>query len=144
MALDKGLTLELTADVPLPRARVFGLLTDPAELPLWWGPHGFTTPEIELDLRVGGGYRFTMQPPEGEPFHLSGTFTSVEPATVAYTFMWEEPAPDDVETHVTLSLRPVDTGTRIHLLHRGFSTEERVALHRGGWSDGFERMLAIR
>ena len=45
-------------------ARVFTLVTEPDALAEWWGPHGFTTPEAEIDLRVGGGYRFTMQPPE--------------------------------------------------------------------------------
>ena len=67
-----GLALQLTCFLDAPPERIFKALTDPAELATWWGPSGFTTPEIELDLSVGGGYRLGMQPPDGELFHLAG------------------------------------------------------------------------
>ena len=67
----EGLVLELRFVVDEPRERIFSALTESAELARWWGPHGYTTPEIDLDLRVGGGYRFTMQPPDGDRFHLA-------------------------------------------------------------------------
>ena len=47
-------------------ARIFTLVTVPDALAEWWGPRGFTTPEVEQDLRMGGAYRYTMQPPEGD------------------------------------------------------------------------------
>lgn len=142
--MGKGFTLELQTVLEAGSARVYVLLTDPREIPRWWGPHGFTTPEIELDLRVGGGYRFTMQPPEGEAFHLRGEFTEVAPTErVAYTFVWEEPDPDDVETLVTLSLRSLDEDrTELTLTQGEFTTGARLELHRGGWSDGFEKLVA--
>ena len=41
---------------------------------------GFTHLEIQpVDLRVGGTYRFTMQPRRSEAFHLSGAFLEVQP-----------------------------------------------------------------
>ena len=47
-----------------------------------------------LDLSVGGGYRFTMQPPDGDPFRLSGEFHEIAPPSrLVYTFRWEEPDP---------------------------------------------------
>ena len=89
-----GLVLKLKHVVDSPRERIFNLLTEPAELAKWWGPHGFTTPEVALDLSVGGRYRFTMQPPEGEAFHLSGEFIEIDPPTrLVYTFRWDEPDP---------------------------------------------------
>lgn len=63
-----------------PAERVFRLLTEPAELAKWWGPHGFSIPEVQIDLRAGGSYRFTIQPPDGEDFHLSGEF--LDPSAV--------------------------------------------------------------
>lgn len=72
--------------------RIFNLLTEPAELAKWWGPRGFTIPDIRLDLRAGGGYRFTMQ--------------------LGYTFRWDEPTPDDRETVVILTLSALDEATR--------------------------------
>ena len=90
-----GLVLELTRTLEAPRERILSLLTEPAQLARWWGPRGFTTPEIALDLRVGGRYRFTMQPPDGDAFHLSGEFLEIAPpGRLVYTFRWDEPHPE--------------------------------------------------
>ena len=71
------------------------MFTEPAELVKWWGPRNLT-PEAELDVRVGGGYRLAMQPPDGDVFHLSGEFLEIEPASrLVYTFRWEPPDVDD-------------------------------------------------
>lgn len=135
--------LETTRILAAPRERVFHALTRPDELAAWWGPRGFTTPEIRLDLRVGGAYRFGMQPPDGDLFHLSGEFLEVEPPRrLAYTFRWDEPDPDDRETVVRLTLDDVDGGTRVSLAQGEFATEERLALHRGGWSDSLDKLSA--
>jgi uncharacterized protein YndB with AHSA1/START domain len=136
--------LELTRVLSAPPERVFGALTQPDDLATWWGPQGFTTPEIDLDLRVGGRYRFTMQPPDGERFHLSGEFLEVgPPARLAYTFRWDEPAPDDRETVVTLSLDAAGGATELALRQGEFATEERLALHRGGWTDSLDKLSAL-
>ena len=74
-----GLALELRCTLDVSRERIFKAVTDPAELVKWWGPSGFTTPEIEVDLSIGGGYRFGMQPPDGALFHLAGEFLEIEP-----------------------------------------------------------------
>ena len=139
-----GLLLELRCAVAAPRERVFGMLTGPVELAKWWGPHGFTTPEVDLDLRVGGAYRFSMQPPDGDLFHLSGEFLEIDPPSrLRYTFRWEEPTPDDRETVVTLSLVAVADATEVSLTQGWFATEERLELHRGGWTDSFEKLRAV-
>jgi uncharacterized protein YndB with AHSA1/START domain len=39
-----GLILELKRILEVPRERIFGAFTEPAELAIWWGPQGFTTP----------------------------------------------------------------------------------------------------
>jgi uncharacterized protein YndB with AHSA1/START domain len=125
-------------------ARVFEMLTDPTELARWWGPLGFTTPEVHSDLRVGGRYRFTMQPPEGEAFHLSGAFLEIQvPAVLRFTFRWEEPVPDDRETVVELSLHALGARTVVRLTQGEFATEERLELHRSGWADSFGKLAAI-
>ena len=127
-----------------PIARVFVELTKPSELAKWWGPLGFTTPEVHIDLRVGGSYRFTMQPPEGEAFHLSGDFLEVqEPSRLRFTFRWDEPVPDDRETVVELSLGPQGTRTMVTLTQGTFATEERLELHRSGWADSFEKLDGV-
>lgn len=139
-----GLVLELQCVLDAPRERIFATLTQPSELAKWWGPHGFTTPEIELVLSVGGGYRFTMQPPEGDLFHLSGEFLEIDPPSrLVYTFRWEEPDPDDRETVVVLSLDAVGDGTEVSLSQGEFATEPRLALHRSGWTESFEKLREL-
>lgn len=129
---------ERVFDAPL--ERVFEVLTEPTELAKWWGPHGFTTPEIHLDLRVGGRYRFTMQPPDGAAFHLSGDFLEVQtPDRLSFTFRWDEPDPDGRETVVVLSLDSVGGATTVSLSQGEFATEGRLELHRKGWADSFEK-----
>jgi uncharacterized protein YndB with AHSA1/START domain len=98
-------------------------------------------PEVELDLRVGGGYRFAMQPPDGTLFHLAGEYLEIDPPRcLTYTFRWEEPDPDDRETVVRLSLDALGDGTTVSLSQAEFATEARLALHRNGWTEAFERL----
>jgi uncharacterized protein YndB with AHSA1/START domain len=139
-----GLVLRLERTMPAPRAVVYRALTDPEELAKWWGPRGFTAPSVEFDPRVGGSYRIAMQPPDGDLFHLSGEFREVDPpARLAYTFRWDPPDPDDRETLATLSLRDRGERTELLLTQGEFATEERRALHEGGWTDAFERLVGV-
>jgi uncharacterized protein YndB with AHSA1/START domain len=144
MADSGALTLRLDRVLPAPRPRVFSACIEPADLAQWWGPHGFTTPEVDVDLRIGGTYRFGMQPPDGELFHLSGEFQEIEPpARLVYTFRWEEPDPDDRETVVTLSLNDRGDSTEVVVVQSGFATEARRALHVDGWTDCLDRLQGL-
>jgi uncharacterized protein YndB with AHSA1/START domain len=135
------LTLELKRHVRAPRSVVFGAFSDPKELAKWWGPQGFTSPNMEFEPRVGGSYRIEMQPPEGASFYLTGEFREVDPPTrLAYTFVYEDPDPDDVETLVTLSFRDLGESTEVAFTQGRFMTEARRALHHEGWTDSFDRL----
>jgi uncharacterized protein YndB with AHSA1/START domain len=142
------LSLEMKRVLPAAPAVVFGAFSDSSELAKWWGPEGFTIPSVEFDPRVGAPYRIEMQPPEGDPFHLSGEFRDVDPpARLAFTFSWEPPDPDDVETLVDLSLTELDGSTEATFTQGPFRTEARRSLHREGWTESFdklERLLSTR
>ena len=103
-------------------------------------------PSLRFEPRAGESYRIEMQPPDGDPFSLTGEFRLVErPARLDYTFVWEDPDPDDVETLVSLSFSDRGDSTAVSLTQGPFKTEARRALHRDGWRDCFdrlERMLA--
>jgi uncharacterized protein YndB with AHSA1/START domain len=140
-AASEGLTLRLKRVLSSPRAVVYRALTDPGQLPRWWGPRGFTAPSVEFVPRVGGSYRIAMQPPEGDRFHLLGAFLEVDPpARLAYTFRWDPPDPTDRETIVTLSLQEMDEGTAVLLNQGEFATGERLDLHEQGWTESFGRL----
>jgi uncharacterized protein YndB with AHSA1/START domain len=135
------LTLEIERVLPAAAAVVFGAFSDAKELAKWWGPKGFAIPSLEFDPRVGASYRIEMQPPEGDHFHLTGEFREVDPhARLAFTFVWEEPDPDDVENLVGLSFRDLGGSTEIALTQGPFKTEARYALHRDGWTDSFVKL----
>ena len=140
----EGLALELNRALPAAPSVVFDAFTDPNELARWWGPEGFSTPSLEFDPRVGDSYRIEMQPPEGDAFYLTGEFRVVDsPTRLAYTFKWEDPDPDDVETVVDLSFRDLGESTEVVFTQGPFRTEARRALHRDGWTDGFDKLEAL-
>ena len=137
------LIVRLFGMVQAPPARVFEAMTDPEQVAKWWGPQGFTCPEVTLDLRVGGAYRIAMQPPDGELFHLTGKYVEIEPPSrLAYTFRWEPPDPDDRENVARLALRERDGATEVALTHGPFATEARRELHESGWTDTLVRLAS--
>jgi uncharacterized protein YndB with AHSA1/START domain len=141
MKTGDGLLLALSRVLPAARPAVWEALTNPPQLARWWGPAGFSIPVVEFDARVGGSYRIAMQPPEGEPFHLRGEFREVDPPSrLALTFNWDPPDPDDRETLAELTLEEHGEQTEVRFSQGPFATEERRALHEGGWSDSLEKL----
>ena len=136
-----GLTLAASRVVPGAPSVVFALFTDPLALAKWWGPQGFSIPSLVFDARAGHTYRIEMQPPEGDAFYLAGEFRAVDtPSRLTFTFRWEDPDPDDVETVADLTFTDRDGSTEVSLTQGPFKTEERLALHRGGWGDSFDKL----
>ena len=134
-------TLAMKRGFPAVRAVVFRAFVDPNQLAKWFGPKGFTIPSVEFSPRVGQHYRIEMQPPHGEHFSLIGEVCEVaSPSRLAFTFVWEEPNPDDVETQVGLSFRDLGESTEVDFTQGLFKTEERRALHHDGWSDSFDKL----
>lgn len=82
-----------------------------------------------------------MQPPEGDAFHIRGTFRAVQaPRRLIFSFIYEEPDPDDQETLVTLVFEPADPGARVVLDQGAFKTAERLELHHRGRSETLDRL----
>jgi uncharacterized protein YndB with AHSA1/START domain len=123
---------------------VWSAISDSDELANWFGPEGFSVGSLDFDPRVGGRYRIEMRPPEGNPFYLGGEFREVDPpGSLAFTFTYEEPDPDDVETLVELSFREHGESTELVFTQGPFKTEARRELHRAGWTDSFERLEGL-
>jgi uncharacterized protein YndB with AHSA1/START domain len=139
-----GLSLEMTRVLPVSPSRAFEFFADPGLLARWWGPRGFSIPSIDFTPRVGASYAIEMQPPGGEPFHLTGTFREVDaPSRLAFSFEWKPPDPDDQETLAQLSFQRVVDSTQIGVAQGPFKNEERRALHRDGWAESFEKLGAL-
>jgi uncharacterized protein YndB with AHSA1/START domain len=77
----------ITRRIAAPRALVFRAFTEPTHLRRWWGPHGFTAPECEVDLRIGGALYIVMQGPDGRRRPMTGVIEELDPpARFAYRF----------------------------------------------------------
>lgn len=72
-------TFEITRVFDAPLALVWHVWTDPTHVKEWWGPHGFTTPVYESDVRTGGTMRYHMRAPDGSVFPSEGRFEDVVP-----------------------------------------------------------------
>jgi uncharacterized protein (TIGR03086 family) len=118
--------------VPLDPDAAFDLVTQPDRLRRWM------TVAARVDLRAGGGYRWTVTPGH----HAAGTVVDVDPGKrVMYTFGWEED--DDLPpgaSTVTVTLTPVDGGTEVRLVHEGL-TDEQAARHAEGWNHFLGRLV---
>jgi uncharacterized protein YndB with AHSA1/START domain len=137
----EGFLLELERKVGADRAVVFQAFVDPDQLARWFGPEGFTVAHVEFSARVGARYRLEMRPPQGGHFHVSGKVLEVDPPRrLAFTFVYEEPNPDDVETQVVVSFLDHGDWTEIELSQGRFKTKARQALHRDGWSDSLDKL----
>jgi uncharacterized protein YndB with AHSA1/START domain len=135
--------LRITRTFPASRERIFDAFTKPELLKQWWGPAGFTLPGAEVDLRVGGRYRFTMQPPQGDAMYLSGTFKEItRPQRLVYTWAWEQ-APVEMSTTITLEFNEAEGDTEVVLTQEPFTTEEFRQQHDAGWQGGFDKLEAI-
>src|SRR5580765_7713736 len=75
----RGFALHLEKVLHAPSERVYAACVEPESVAEWFGPKGFTAVRVDAQVREGGRYRLTMQPPEGKTFHIAGEFREVEP-----------------------------------------------------------------
>lgn len=141
-AQDKDRELVVSRVIDAPRELVFKAWTQPEHIARWWGPRGFTTIHCEMDIRVGGAYRFGMVSPRGTKHWKRGVYREiVEPERIVFTFAWENPAPDAPhdELLTTVTFHEEDGGTRLTLRQTPFATAQQRDSHRGGWTSTLER-----
>jgi len=60
-----------------PCSVVFEAWTDPKHVAQWWGPHGFTNPVCEMDVRPGGAIRIHMRGPDGTVYPMTGVYQEI-------------------------------------------------------------------
>ena len=78
--------LVITRTFDAPREIVFKMWTDPRHMAQWWGPHGFTNPVCELDVRPGGAIRIDMRGPDGTVYPMTGIFQEIaKPERLVFT-----------------------------------------------------------
>ena len=67
----------ITRDFDAPRARVFEALTKPALLAHWYGPRTWSLVVCEVDLKVGGAFRFVVRRANGTEIGMRGVYREI-------------------------------------------------------------------
>ncbi len=95
--------IQLTRLFDAPRQLVFDAMTKPEHVKQWWGRlgEGYSVPVCEIDLRLGGAWRFVNRHPKGEAaFH--GEYREITPPSrLVFTEIFEE-YPDVVSVVTTV------------------------------------------
>ena len=60
-----------------PRHLVFDAFTKPELLKRWFGPRDWSLVICEVDLRVGGGFRFVLRGPDGREMGMRGVYREI-------------------------------------------------------------------
>ncbi len=155
----------LTRWFDAPRERVWQAWTDPKQLAAWWGPHGFTNPVVEADVRPGGRLRIVMRSPEGVDFPAVGEFVAIEPPSrLVFTDDISDEVPAELQASldrhrpssppgsplrilVEVTFEELDGGTLLTVTDSFTSDEDRDAIMRtgavSGWSESMERLETL-
>jgi uncharacterized protein YndB with AHSA1/START domain len=75
-SLDREIVLTRVYDAP--REMVFRAWTEPGRIVQWFGPRGYTCTTHEIDIRVGGRWRFEMIAPNGQRWPNRMVFVAID------------------------------------------------------------------
>jgi uncharacterized protein YndB with AHSA1/START domain len=129
-----------------PAALVWRAVTEPELVRRWWPAGRGEMTRCEIDLRVGGAWRYAMRPHGGDEFAFYGEFLEIEPgARIVQTEIFA-PFPDDGATNtMTLTERGGVTLLRTLVQHQ---TAQARDMHinsgmEGGMQDAFDRLEQV-
>jgi len=134
---DREITLTRLFDAPRPL--VFEAMTQPQHVRRWWGilDDRYSVTTCEIDLRVGGAWRFVGRGPQGE-FAFHGVYREIAaPDRIIFTEIYD-PFPD-AESVVTSVFTEENGKTRLTVTALYPSLEVRDIVI----STGMERGAAI-
>jgi uncharacterized protein YndB with AHSA1/START domain len=69
----------LTRVFDAPRRLVWDAFTKPELLKRWFGPRGWSLVVCDVDLRVGGGFRFVLRGPDRRDMGMRGVYREIMP-----------------------------------------------------------------
>ena len=136
--------------IAAPPARVFQAISDPAQLPRWWGQDGlYHVTKSTMDVRPGGKWRSDGVGADGQPFYVEGEYLEVEPPRrLVHTWVGSY---DQTKTivHWELEAQPISalhpggpkrsgTGTKVRVRQEGFAGNLASATGHG---EGWKRVL---
>jgi uncharacterized protein YndB with AHSA1/START domain len=108
--------LQITRFFDAPRDLVFKMWTDPAHIVQWWGPIGFKTESLEMDVRPGGIWKLVMHGPDGKDYQNKIVYSEVvKPKRLIYNHLGQD-GTEAVKFQVTVTFEEI--GEKTHLTMR--------------------------
>ena len=117
-----------------PRALVFDAFSKPELLKRWFGPHGWSLVVCEVDLRVGGGFRFVMRGPDGREMGMRGVYREIVPPERSVHMESFDDFPGESQVTATMTEHAGKTTLTVHVLYE--SQQVRDAVIQSGMEHG--------
>jgi uncharacterized protein YndB with AHSA1/START domain len=119
-------SLTLARRLNAPPEKVYAAWTDKQNLIQWFMPPSVVpgTVQAEIDLRVGGRFRFSFKKDDGEYFEAAGVYREVVP-NVRLVFTWAWHSTPERESLVTISIKPEGDRTLLTLHHAASFRNDR-------------------
>jgi uncharacterized protein YndB with AHSA1/START domain len=136
--------LVLTRVFDAPRRMVFDALTKPELLKRWFGARGWHLVVCEVDLRVGGAWRFVSRGPDGTELGHGGVYSVVlPPDRLVYTESFDDQSypGESLITHVLVeqNARTTLTSTLLYASREGRDIVLSYPMQRGV-AEGYDRL----
>jgi uncharacterized protein YndB with AHSA1/START domain len=97
------LEIVMTRDFDAPAALVFEVFTQPEHVKQWWGCSSQAMPVCDIDLRVGGAYRYVFREESGVQHPFIGVYREIQPPTrLVHTQIYDVEPYNAFEAVVTL------------------------------------------
>ena len=131
--------IRVTRDFGAPRQAVFDAFTRPELVRRWLlGPPGWTMPQCDIDLRVGGAYRYVWQSEaDGSRMAMGGEFREVAaPARLVATERFDDAWYPGQALDTTEFVEGADGRTRVTITVLYESQEARDTARRSGMEHG--------
>lgn len=135
--------VEISRAFDAPRDLVFDCHTKAALVRRWLtGPPGWTLPVCDIDLKVGGRYRYVWRSPEGTDMGMGGVFREIaRPERLVTTELFDEDWTGG-ETLVTTRFDESNGVTTVTMTVLYASTQAREGALATGMAEGMEMSFA--
>jgi len=127
----------ITRRFEAPRALVWETITRPEYVLRWWGPSWAPVVTAEIDLQVGGAWRYVCRGDDGAEMGWHGTYREVTPVERVVSTEVFEGFPD-AESVNTMTLTEVDGVTTLTTVVAHSSREHRDGHLQSGMEAGMQ------
>jgi uncharacterized protein YndB with AHSA1/START domain len=135
----------ITREFDAPRHLVYKAYTTPELVRRWWHAKRGQMTTCEIDLRVGGKWRYVMVTEDGTEVGFHGEYREIVPnERIVSTEVYEGVPGGDADPALdTLTLTEADGRTSLTILMQLSSREVRDAVIESGMEDGLQDALDL-